>query len=64
MKEDAMHKKYLIYGEWECKLYDKIQKNKKMEQKKESKKLSLDEVVQLAREAGMHYGEYVALHNL
>ena len=60
---DAMHKNYLIYGEWECSLLEKVRKQKK-EQKKESNRLSIDEVQKLATEAGMHYGEYVALHNL
>ena len=60
---DAMHRKYLLSQEWDCQLYDKIQKPKKQE-KKDNKKLSLDEINRMARAAGMNYGQYVAMHNL
>lgn len=62
---DAIHRKYLLNQEWVCQVYEKISKPKKKEQKQETgKKLTIDEVQKLAREAGMHYGEYVATHNL
>lgn len=61
----AVHCNCLLDQEWKCELLGKIDKPKK-EKKKAShrKKLSLDDIARMAREAGMNYGEYVSLHGI
>lgn len=48
-----------------AKKYYEVYKNVKVEEKpKKDKGISLDQIDKEAREAGMSYGQYVALHNL
>ncbi len=42
---------------------DKVEQSRK-KTKSKKKKQTLDDIARMARDAGMHYGDYVALHNL
>ena len=62
---NALHQHYLVYNEWNCEYYDRVNTKDKSDNKViPKKKLSIDDVQRLASEAGMNYGEYVATHNL
>lgn len=54
---------YLYAQEWRCERMDRVEQNRKKTEPKE-KKQTLDDIARMAKDAGMHYGDYVALHNL
>lgn len=60
----AVHCNCLLDQEWKCELLGKIPRPPKAKQGKKQHKLSIDDIAKLASEAGMHYGEYVALYRV
>lgn len=54
---------HLLDQEWKCEMIGKIERPKKEDGRKKPK-VSIDEIALMAQKAGMHYGEYVAVHNL
>lgn len=60
----AIHCNCLLDQEWKCELLGKIPRPPKAKQGKKQHKLSIDDIVKLASEAGMHYEEYVALYRV
>lgn len=56
---------YLYAQEWRCERMEKIEQKRQVKKpEKKKKKQTLDDIARMARDAGMHYGDYVALHNL